>query len=287
MKNINFILTLFASLSLIFTSCDDTGETTIADQGIKSGGVVTTLSGSSAKLLGIALNPNDLANSEVTLTDENAELLLKVTAEPGHIPSGVTKYELVKSFKDGAEVSIKESTSLPFSMEYNTVDEFLSGLNIDKKNLRIGDKINFKVKVYLNNGDIFYQTTSKNNISATINCFADLSGTYLVTNDACMPSFTTTISNNGDGTWRIESGDGGFLHLCTANATLVNWANITVVCGKVQATSDLRFGSSAGTYDIGDIKGGSWDETNGILTMEHSQSFFGFNPTWTSTYTRQ
>ncbi|MDB0601678.1 hypothetical protein [Tenacibaculum maritimum] len=178
MKNINFILTLFASLSLIFTSCDDTGETTIVDQGIKSGGVVTTLSGSTGKLLGAALNPNDLINSEVTLTNENAELLLKVAAEPGHIPSGVTKYELVKSFKDGAEVSVKESTSLPFSMEYNTVDEFLSGLNIDKKNLRIGDKINFKVKVYLNNGDVLYQASNKSKFNITINCASDLAGAY-------------------------------------------------------------------------------------------------------------
>lgn len=119
-------------------------------------------------------------------------------------------------------------------------------------------------------------------------CFADLSGTYLVTNDFCDPSFTTTIEANPDGSWYIGSADGGFLHQCTSNTTLLNPGSIVELCGQILPTGELDYGSANFSGAIGDISGGTWDAENGILTMYHTEAFFTAGPySWISTYTRQ
>ncbi|WP_298555401.1 hypothetical protein [uncultured Algibacter sp.] len=118
-------------------------------------------------------------------------------------------------------------------------------------------------------------------------CFADLAGTYLVTNDWCGPSKTTTITKNADGSWRFGTADGYWLDSCTGNAGLFNGGNIVELCGEILATGNLDYGT-AGGFGIGDILGGTWDAENGIITMQHIETFFNGGPReWTSTYTRQ
>lgn len=122
-------------------------------------------------------------------------------------------------------------------------------------------------------------------------CFADLSGTYLVTNDYCGPGnpngnlpYTVTITQNSDGSWYSTVADGAFLNGCTGNVTLENYGSFNEVCGVIQPSTDLRYGS----LGIGTILGGSWDQDNGILTMRHQDVFFSGGPyAWESTYTRQ
>lgn len=118
-------------------------------------------------------------------------------------------------------------------------------------------------------------------------CFADLTGTYAVTNDFCFPNFMTTIASDGAGGWLIGSADGGFLHQCTSNTSLLNPGTIVELCGEILPSTALQFGTDGG-YGIGDILGGSWDAENGILTMQHQDVFFNGGPYfWTSTYVRQ
>ena len=135
-------------------------------------------------------------------------------------------------------------------------------------------------------GNVF--SNSKNTVLTFVyQCYADLSGTYLVTNDGCTPftPFLTTIVANADGSWRVAIGDGGFLgYGCTGNPGLDNGANIVELCGEILPSNDLDYGS----LDIGNITGGTWDAENGVLTMDHVQSFTGnWAGSWTSTYTRQ
>ncbi|MEM6642956.1 MAG: hypothetical protein AAF616_08255 [Bacteroidota bacterium] len=114
-------------------------------------------------------------------------------------------------------------------------------------------------------------------------CFADLSGTYTVTNDFCNPTYQVEISQNPDGSWYATVLDGAFLNRCTSNVTLENWGNFNEVCGVIQPSTDLRFGS----LGIGIVLDGTWDQDNGILTMSHEDTFFNGGPfMWTSTYTR-
>ena len=121
-------------------------------------------------------------------------------------------------------------------------------------------------------------------------CFADLSGTYLVTNDYCPDSLNqnmTTITQNSDGSWRFGTADGYWLDSCTGNAGLFNGGNVVELCGEILPTGNLDYGT-AGGFGIGDILGGTWDAENGIITMQHKETIFpGGTRNCTSTYTRQ
>ena len=124
-------------------------------------------------------------------------------------------------------------------------------------------------------------------------CPHDLVGTYTVTIDhtRCQNApygpnfpFEVTITKNPDGSWHLSSADGGFLGRCTANSGLDNAGDIVVVCGEVQFSDQLDYGS----LDIGTITGGSWDEATGTLTLHHTQSFSANWPSnWTSIYVRK
>jgi hypothetical protein len=119
-------------------------------------------------------------------------------------------------------------------------------------------------------------------------CFADLSGTYAATNDFCNPSFMTEITANADGSWHIGSADGGFLHQCTSNTSLLNAGDITELCGDILPGGALDFGSDNFYGAIGDISAGTWDAVTGTLILEQSDDFFNGGPyMWVSTYVRQ
>ncbi len=116
-------------------------------------------------------------------------------------------------------------------------------------------------------------------------CFADMSGTFLVTNSlGCGISKTTTITQNADGSWRFGTADGFFLDSCTTNSGLLNGGNIVELCGEILATGDLDYGS----LGVGTITGGTWDAENGIVTLNNINTWTtNFPPDWVSTYTRQ
>ena len=161
MKNIKILSILFLSIAMTFMSCEDSDDSSQVDFDIvHTEGVVTTLSGTSGQLLGNASNPLDLVNSTVVLTDANAELTINLALQPGSFAKDVSKYQIVKSFKGGAEVVVAETTSLPYAQAYSTVAEFLDGLGLAASDLRIGDQIDFRVKVFTTTGNIYYQGSS-------------------------------------------------------------------------------------------------------------------------------
>ena len=179
MKNIKILSILFLTVAMTFMSCEDTEDSSQVDFDIvHTEGVVTTLSGTSGQLLGNASNPLDLVNSTVVLTDANAELTINLALQPGSFAKDVSKYQIVKSFKGGAEVVVAETTSLPYAQAYSTVAEFLDGLGLAASDLRIGDQIDFRVKVFTTTGNIYYQGSSFSKYSVTINCASSLAGAY-------------------------------------------------------------------------------------------------------------
>ncbi|UOB18469.1 DUF1735 domain-containing protein [Abyssalbus ytuae] len=115
-------------------------------------------------------------------------------------------------------------------------------------------------------------------------CFADLNGTYIMTNSVCDPQVSgITITKNEEGGWDLSTADGGLLQYCTSNSGLVNSGSIIIVCGEVLASDDLSF---CGNYGIGCITGGTWDENSGTLTLQHNDALFGYGD-YTSTYIKQ
>lgn len=284
MKNIKYIFLAMVSL-LTVASCETDADTVAAVKD-EAGALIKISASSNSAILGSPESGVDLKDAIVSIATAYLDMTISMTSGS---QNDIAKVEVVKSYNGGEEIVLGESATLPYNLVVSSLDDFLAGTGVTADKLRIGDQITFKTKITQKDGDVYYYNSGSGHFNLTVNCSADLSGTYLVTNDACMPSFTTTISKNDDGTWYIESGDGGFLHLCTGNSTLVNWANITVICGVVQPSGNLRFGSDGGTYDIGDISGGSWDQENGVLTMNHSQNLTSnwVAGEWTSTYTRQ
>ena len=122
----------------------------------------------------------------------------------------------------------------------------------------------------------------------TVNCFADLTGAYTVTNSQCGSGSsgtipTVNISQTPDGNWYLETADGGLLQYCTSNTALVNDGTISVVCGQVQPSDNIAF---CPDYGIGCITGGTWNQEDGILELELNDGFFGVGD-YTATYVRQ
>ncbi|PHR74150.1 MAG: hypothetical protein COA67_01945 [Lutibacter sp.] len=284
MKKILNILVLF---SLVFIySCDDNADFNIDAPEITAGemsAIVGVRSTSDGKLLG-APSSTDLSTATVAFSDTSLEL--EVYLLSGGVD--VSSYELMKSINGGPEVTVATSATLPISISYSTLTDFIGDLGLAEPSLRIGDVIKFRTKFVHTDGSIAFSGPNEGTFSVTINCSADLTGNYTMTNTVCGSVFTVAISANPDGTWHITRGDGGLLSLCSTNGTLLNPANITVVCGEVLATGDLDYGTDGSGHGIGDITGGNWDANTGTLTMSHTDAFFSWSGgSYESTYVRQ
>jgi len=178
MKNIKILSIFFLAIFIGFTSCEESEDSLDVDYNIAAEGVITTLKGTTGKLLGNATNPADLANSEVVLTDANADLTLNLAIEPGNVPLNVEKYQIVKSYNGGAEVVVAETTTLPYATSYESVSDYFDGLNVAANSVRIGDQIKFRVKVFTTTGNTYYVGTNASQYTVTVNCASDLAGAY-------------------------------------------------------------------------------------------------------------
>ena len=279
MKNLKYIALSIFSLVLLF-GCE-TDEETVAKVADENGVLINVSAQSSGAFLGSPEQGMDIPVAPVTVSD--ASLNLVVTQVSGSL-SNITKLEVVKSINGGPEVFVAESTSLPFTVELNSVDEFLSGLGMSESDLRIGDELVFKVKAHQTDGDVYYYNTSMGVFKLVLNCSYDLTGTYTMTNSVCASVVTVQISQNADGTWFATQADGGLLQFCSTNSTLTNEGSFAVSCGGIVLPSaDVRF---CGGYGIGCIQGGTWD--GNTLILQNGNDFFSWaDSSYTSTYVRQ
>jgi len=286
MKNIYLYIVIICSLS--FLSCDK--ESNIPQIKNVTDFTIDT-SSSNGSLLGAPESGTEIENATVTIT--NTELNYNINLSSGNIEN-IEKIEIVKLFSKDSfsnEVSVSESSTLPFSLTLNSIDQFLDGFNIEKTNLRIGDSFIFKLKVHKKNGDIYYFDNS-NNFTLTLNCSANLEGIYSMTNSLasiveleCDLPRLVEITKNPDGTWHIDTADGGFLQFCPYDPSISNPGSFAVECGIVTPleTGGVEF---CPDFGIGCINGGSWNQEQGILIFENSDDYFGYG-NYTSTYTRQ
>ena len=281
MKKLNIFLLSLVTASL-FIGCDGEEETEVLKNRAIAGTSITI--DGSGKVQGEPADLDDLSNSDVNILLSTLNMDINVgSIEDASI---IENYEVVKQYNGGTEISVGTFESLPASVNLTEVSEFLDGTSVTEGDLRIGDVFTFTVKVNQTNGESYYFKSQSFNL--VVNCYADLSGTYTVTNSLCGTGETgtippVTITETADGGWYLTIADGGFLQYCTRNTALVNDGNISVVCGEVQATSGNSF---CGGYGIGCITGGTWDQETGVLVLELNDSYFE-NGDYTATYTRQ
>lgn len=248
-------------------------------------GAFLSIAGSSGALAGSPEAGVDLADAVVEFAVSDITYSAAVTDGAGDV-----KELIVRKTYDGQTVDVASTTESEIEVNYSSIEEVLSGFTgVTSEDLRIGDVITFQTFIIMNDGRELVNSTAALNVQ--VSCVADLSGTYTVTNSGCNNAnfpFTVTITKNSDGSYHLTSADGGFLHRCTANSTLINAGNIVEQCGEILPSGDLDFGPDNSPYDIGIIVGGTWDAVTGTLTMEHEQSFTANWPSsWTSTYVRQ
>ncbi|HLV39738.1 hypothetical protein [Xanthomarina sp.] len=276
---------MFFALTL-FVGCDDSqpeADTNVLDEA----GLLIDVSSSGGALLGSPDANFPIAEAPVTFSDVELNFSLKKLS--GNLDN-IAKLEVVKILNGDVnqgktEISVAETATLPFSFSYTTLEEFLVGTGMDADDLRIGDSFTFRVKVHQTDGDVYYYSRGMGRVSLTVNCAYDLSGMYTMTNSICASSQVVQITQNPDGTWNLPTADGGLLQFCSTNNTLVNGGSIAVGCGGIvtEAVSPTYCGSNG----IGCIVGGSWDQDDGILILNNTNTFFTWGAAeYTSTYTR-
>lgn len=281
-KNFQKLLYIPVILILAFSSCNESEDIITANA---KEGAFLTVEGSSGTLAGAPESGVEL--EDATMDFEVAELTYDVSVASG--APDVSELVVKKTFQ-GETIEVARVSGTEILVEYDDLSDFLQGFDVTSDELRVGDVIQFQTDIIMKDGRTLVNKDASLNIQ--VSCVADLSGTYSVTNTSCPGDpdfpFIATITKNADGSYHITSADGGFLHRCTGNTTLLNAGDIVEQCGTILPSTDLDFGSTGGSYDIGDITGGTWDAANGILTLNHTQTFFATRPSeWTSTYVRQ
>lgn len=274
MKRINYLI--LATLVALTTSCVD--DTTDIDAITGGTNVAGFLSGS-ASVSAVAGGEETSFTKEITV----AIVGPSVESVNGTVTATVAVNEELTTAEAGVHYTL-DQTSFTIEPGDNGFSTFSFTMLTDGIEPPLAANPVLALDVTQTTGDnkvVASGTTIK--INMLYLCFADLSGTYSVTNDFCSPTFTATITPNPDGSWYSTVADGGFLHTCTSNTTLLNWGSFNEVCGVIQPSTDLRYGS----LPIGTILGGTWDQENGIIQMDHEEAFFTNGPySWSSTYTR-
>lgn len=194
-------------------------------------------------------------------------------------PTKTTAVEGVNYTLDGSlTVTLNESNNYTASIPVTVLTEGIEAPVVESLVFMITDFSTTATEPL-----IISDTAKETNINIRYICFADLSGTYTMTNDYCDPQVEgMTITSNDDGGWDLSTADGGLLQYCTPNTGLVNAGSIIEVCGDILPSSSFGF---CGSNGIGCITGGTWDAESGTLTLQHNDTFFGVGA-YTSTYTR-
>lgn len=281
MKKINYFL-MFALSLVLFLSCDDDYDNTLPAS--DEAGVIIDVSKSSGKLLGTPLNSEDLENTEIVFSAADVDLSFLARMNLGNLDN-IDKFELVKTFNGGAEVSLLESTTLPFDLEYETVDDYISGFGIAASDLRIGDIFEFAVKVYQNDGDVYYYASTIGKFSVVVNCASNLAGLYDV----------TTVRDDGasknHGIEEIVEISPGYYKTVTTGT----WAagaiapdqgfNFNDTCSSLSLPSQ-NLAQNYYSNDVIDL-GGSTVLPNGNLVINYEIEFSAGNRQYTNTYVKQ
>ncbi|MDY0780082.1 hypothetical protein [Tenacibaculum sp. IB213877] len=159
---------------LTIASCE-TNADTVAEIKDEAGFLINVSATSNSSILGSPEVGVDLEDATVSIT--NAYLNMTVSKTGGSLDN-LEKIEIVKSFNGGEEIVLGESTTLPYNLVIDNLDDLLSNTGVVESDLRIGDVLSFRTKVTQKDGDVYYYNSSMGNYSLVVNCSSDLAGDY-------------------------------------------------------------------------------------------------------------
>ncbi|MFD2543560.1 hypothetical protein ACFSSB_14605 [Lacinutrix gracilariae] len=198
MKNLKNIFLAFAALFSI-VACE-TDADTVAEIADEAGLLVDVTATSNSSILGSPEAGVPLEDALVTIT--NAYLDMTVSQTAGTTDQ-LEKIEIVKSFNGGTEISLAETTSLPYNLVISDLTSLLSGTGVVEADLRIGDVLSFRTKVYKTDGSVYYYNSSMGDYSLVVNCSSDLAGTYAINYSSGLQNHIVT--ELGPGLYEIDS----------------------------------------------------------------------------------
>jgi hypothetical protein len=261
------IFNLFIVLVLLFSySCNDNEDFNtddLFDSAIEGGAIVAVNKATEGKLLGVP-SSQDFENATISFAE--ASLTMSVLYQSGG--DGVERYELVKSLNGGTEALVTSSTTLPLSVTYDSVDQYIEGLGVTENDLRIGDVISFRTKIVKTDGSANYSNEGTYNV--TVSCSSNLAGLYDVriryvrtaSGIDAWYEFQDEISATGVGEYRTstvgiwEAGD----------LPGVPGYTFTDLCGAL----DIPEQNLAEYYSNIVLGSGSVDGATGVLTFEYT-----------------
>ncbi|WP_299523915.1 hypothetical protein [uncultured Lutibacter sp.] len=279
------IFNLFVAVSLLFIySCNDNADFPTDDYltgtAVEGGAIVAINSNSSGKLLGV---PSSQNFETATIAFAATELDLGVLLMSGG--SEIASYEILKSINGGAEVSVASTPTLPISLVYTTIDQFINGLGIGANDLRIGDVIKFRTKMTKTDGSIIYAGPTDGTYSLTVSCSSDLAGTYNL----------TMVSSNG---WNVNFPNEVITEVSPGyykTTSIYRWAvgsiapdqgfNFTDVCGEL-TVPDQQLAQGYYSNAVANTEPGFVDGVTGDLKIFYSVEFSGVPTTCVATFTK-
>lgn len=145
MKKINIILASLFIASLT-VGCNDEDEAEVF-QNRDIPGIAIDVTGS-----GEIISEQD--GEELTITSAN----LNMEVSAGNIEDStivVSKFEVVKQFEGGPEVSVGTFESLPITVDLTGINQFLEGTSITEQDLSLENEFTFTVKQHQADGDVY------------------------------------------------------------------------------------------------------------------------------------
>lgn len=279
------IFNLFVAVSLLFIySCNDNADFPTDDYltgtAVEGGAIVAINSNTAGKLLGV---PSSQDFETATVTFAETELDLGVMLMTGG--ADIAGYEILKSINGGTEVSVASVVTLPVSLVYTTVDEFVDGLGITANDLRIGDVISFRTKMTRTDGSVVFAGPTDGTFSITVSCSSDLAGTYDLT---MVASNGVIVNRPNEVIYEISPG-------VYKTSTIYRWDvasiapdlgfNFVDVCGEL-TVPDQDLAQGYYSNDVFNTEPGFVDGETGDLKIFYTVSFGSGDVTCVATYTK-
>jgi len=279
------IFNLFVAFSLLFiSSCDDNADFPTDDfltgTASEGGAIVAINNATAGKLLGV---PSSQDFDTATVSFAETELDLGVLLMSGG--DEIANYEILKSVNGGTEVSVATNATLPISLVYTTVEEFIDGLGIAVSDLRIGDVITFRTKMTKTDGSVIFAGPSDGSFSITVSCSSDLAGTYSLTTVASNGNIKTfpneKIIEISPGVYKTES-----IYTWDVGAIAPDQGfNFVDVCGEL-TVPDQDLAQGYYSNDVFNNEPGIVDGATGDLKIFYTVSFGSGDVACVGTYTK-
>lgn len=199
MKKIKHIF--FVMAAIILAACG-TDADTIAKIHDEAGAVINYNLDPSSAILGTPESGVPIEDAKVNITTANLDVSFDISEGTYGSMDNIEKIEFVKSFNGGDEISIGETSVLPYNLVVDNLDDLLAGTGLVEDDLRIGDVLSFRTKVHQNDGDVYYYNNSMGSFSLVINCGSDLAGEYQYTDGS---GVDVTVTETAAGVYSISA----------------------------------------------------------------------------------